>query len=186
KRSIIIHNRGIFTLNFDHPEITLYYGKDYGLGYLPLATRRVLQMPPATRRTGRTESLLKAYVQNSKGRQHRALLRQRAAARIRQENPKEPSYHVARRDTSSSDSSDSESSSDSSSKDWSDIGPDWRFVDDTVLDGLSIETDSTSDSQEISDMPELRSIGSGSSDSQSESDWASSAGSLGDAMSGVE
>lgn len=81
-------------------------------------------------------------------------------------------------------SSDSDSSSEGSSDSWSDIlGPDWRFLGDTLLDGLSFDTDSTSKSSESSVMPDLHSLGSesGSSDSESESD-----SSLGDTMSGVE
>jgi hypothetical protein len=47
-------------------------------------------MTRSTPPTGRTEALLKAHVQNNKGRQHRVLLHQRAAARIRRENPLGP------------------------------------------------------------------------------------------------
>ncbi|KAJ6569375.1 hypothetical protein B0H19DRAFT_1066122 [Mycena capillaripes] len=54
-----------------------------------IATFTICQMPPASRRTGRTQALLKAYVRNSKGRQRRALLHRRAAARIRQEDARE-------------------------------------------------------------------------------------------------
>jgi hypothetical protein len=105
-------------------------------------------MPPSSRRTGRTEALLKAYVRNNKGQQRRALLRRRAGARIRKENPREH-FASLELDTLLSDSSlssdsdsDSESHSDGSTSDsWSDIlGPDWRFLGDIELHHQSAVT----------------------------------------------
>ncbi|KAJ7021547.1 hypothetical protein C8F04DRAFT_1189628 [Mycena alexandri] len=149
-------------------------------------------MPPSNRRTGQTEALLKAYIRHNKGQERRATLRRRAAARVRRESRQERSGGIdlaaLLSDSSlSSSSSDSDSTTDdsksSSSDSWSDIlGPDWRFLGDTTIQGLSpdIETDATSESETSSEeMPELRSIGRNSdSDSESEddSDWVSLAG----------
>ncbi|KAJ6607647.1 hypothetical protein B0H10DRAFT_2227657 [Mycena sp. CBHHK59/15] len=70
-------------------------------------------MPAATRRPQRAESLMKPYIRHNKGRQRRALLRRRAAARARRENP---GLRKARFDTNLDVDSDtsSESSTDSS------------------------------------------------------------------------
>ncbi|KAJ7125824.1 hypothetical protein C8R43DRAFT_958293 [Mycena crocata] len=151
-----------------------------------------VRMPRATRRTGRTESLLKAYIRNNKGRQRRALLWKRAAARIRRDNL----VHAASIDINFDRTSDSDSSSDSdtgdsdSSDSWSDIlGPDWRSLGDNLLADLSLETDLTSDSRESTNssaMPELRSMGSLLSDADSESSWSSMEDGMGDDGSGVE
>ncbi|KAJ6470306.1 hypothetical protein DFH09DRAFT_1110906 [Mycena vulgaris] len=132
-------------------------------------------MPRANRRTGRTDVLLNAYVRYNEARQRRVLFRRGVAARIRRENLAEAPAGIDFDDSSSEgSSSSSDSSSDSEFSDtWSDLlGPNWRFVGDTVLDSLSLDTDTTSNSNDISEfMPELHSVGSGSSDSESE--WGS-------------
>ncbi|KAJ7700177.1 hypothetical protein B0H16DRAFT_1749151 [Mycena metata] len=147
-------------------------------------------MPPCNRRTGQTEALLQAYIRHNKGRERRATLRRRAVARVRRGSQQERSGGIdlaaLLSDSSlSSTSSDSDSTTDdsesSSSDSWSDIlGPDWRFLGDTTIQGLSldIDTDATSESETSSEeMPELRSIGRGSdSDSESEDEWVWLAG----------
>ncbi|KAJ7730525.1 hypothetical protein B0H16DRAFT_1469498 [Mycena metata] len=104
-------------------------------------------MPP-TRRVRRAELLLKSYIRNHKGRQRRAFLRRRAAARVRDRNPEPPTPRRQFEDDlpldDSDTSSDSDSSSDTSShsstsgsttdSQWSDIlGPDWRFMNDMLV-----------------------------------------------------
>ncbi|KAJ6600473.1 hypothetical protein DFH09DRAFT_1355731 [Mycena vulgaris] len=149
-------------------------------------------MPPATRRGECANKLLKWYIRNHKGRQRRALLRRRAAARARQANPLPRGVQIdldrltsdSESDTSS-DSDSSHSSTSSSDSAWSDIlGPNWRFTGDMLVDGdFSItELDDLSESTDTQDMPDLFSVGSDSSasDSDSESDWNWSSGADGD------
>ncbi|KAJ7436303.1 hypothetical protein B0H11DRAFT_1936783 [Mycena galericulata] len=90
-------------------------------------------MPLAARRAQRAGSLLKWYIRNHKGRQRRALLRRRAAARARRANQEARTFLFGidlDLGVLSSDSDTSDSSSDTSSDEsqWSDIlGPNWRF-----------------------------------------------------------
>ncbi|KAJ6606770.1 hypothetical protein B0H10DRAFT_2228605 [Mycena sp. CBHHK59/15] len=91
-------------------------------------------MPLAARRAQRAGALWKSYIRNHKGRQRRALLRRRAAARARQANPAprtslfgvDLDFGASSGSDSSTSSDSSSSSSDTSSDDsqWSDIlGP---------------------------------------------------------------
>ncbi|KAJ6526169.1 hypothetical protein DFH09DRAFT_1328700 [Mycena vulgaris] len=132
-------------------------------------------MPPGARRAAREKALLKAYVRNNKGRQRRQLLRQRAAARIRRENPTGNTTHDyldLLSSISSGNDSDSSSEDSSSGNDWADIlGADWRHVSD-ILDDFSDITGLTSEpSTPDSSMPDLHSIGSSSSSSSTDSEW---------------